>query len=126
ELNLDPQVFPPRILLYRIEQWKNQGELPEAVVPSVLDPLSKTAFKVYQLYSQRCLAANAVDFGDMLLLTVTLVRRHPDVRELLQARWSHILVDEYQDTNPVQYMLLRELVTPDHSLTVVGDDDQAI
>ena len=126
QLNIDPQAFPPKAVKSRIEQWKNQGLKPNEVEPSAFDMVSRKAAKVYELYRKRCLDSNAVDFGDMLLHTLSLLKANDAVREACHQRWSHILVDEYQDTNPVQYKLLRKLTTPDHSLTVVGDDDQSI
>lgn len=126
QLNIDPQAFPPRAVKSKIEQWKNQGLKPQEVEPSAFDMVSRKAAVVYELYRKRCLEANAVDFGDMLLHTLSLLKSNPSVREECHRRWSHILVDEYQDTNPVQYKLLQKLTTPEHSLTVVGDDDQSI
>ncbi len=126
ELKIDVQAFPPRAIRARIEEWKNQGLRANEVEPSAFDMTSRKALDVYELYRKRCLESNAVDFGDMLLHTLTLLRKNPEVREQCHRRWSHILVDEYQDTNPVQYKLLKQLATLDHSLTVVGDDDQSI
>lgn len=126
DLNLDATMYPPKSLRARMESWKNQGLRAEDVETSGLDVIGRRAHAVYQLYARRCLAANAVDFGDLLLHVLTLLRKHPQVRESLRARWSHVLVDEYQDTNRVQYLLLREWVGEDHGITVVGDDDQSI
>ena len=126
DLNLDTQVYNPRAIRHRIEQWKNQGQVPQDVEPSAFDMTERKALEVYKHYRTRCLESNAVDFGDMILHTVNLIRRVDEVRETCHERWSHILVDEYQDTNPVQYQLLRALATKEHSLTVVGDDDQSI
>ena len=86
----------------------------------------KKALEVYRLYHRRSLESNAVDFGGLLLSVAALLKSSSEVRETLQGRWSHLLVDEYQDTNPVQYRILRLLATPSHSDTVVGDDDQSI
>lgn len=122
--NLDPQLFRPRQVRYRIEEWKNQGLLPDEVTPK--DKLSFVMQKVYREYESRCLAANAVDFGGMLVNTYLILERFEQARFELQSRWRYILVDEYQDTNRAQYEILRMLVTPEHSLTVVGDDDQSI
>ncbi|MBN1961749.1 MAG: UvrD-helicase domain-containing protein [Deltaproteobacteria bacterium] len=125
-LNLDSKVFSPQAMRYIIEQWKNKGETPKQANVSVFDLMQQKALEVYQLYEDELKRANAVDFGDLLLHVVTLLKDDKEVRLALQARWSHILVDEYQDTNHVQYLLLENLVTPNHSLTVVGDDDQSI
>ncbi len=126
ELNIDQQAFSPRVIRHHIEGWKNEGLTPEEASASPLDLSSEKAYRVYGAYQKQLLSANAVDFGDMLLQTLALLRRDESVRESLRRRWSHLLVDEYQDTNPVQYKLLRELATPEHSVTVVGDDDQSI
>ena len=124
DLGFDAQTAFVRRLRSKIESWKNQGLGPGEVTP--FDDDAFRAAKLYGLYEKRCLEANAVDFGDMLLHTLTLLRRHDAVRHELRGRWSHILVDEYQDTNRVQYEVLRQLAGPEQSLTVVGDDDQSI
>ena len=126
DAGIDPQAIKPRAIRNRIEHWKNQGVGPEKAQPDDFRMLDRHALEIYKRYSKRCREANAVDFGDLLLHTLTLLRQHPDVLQQCRRRWSHILVDEYQDTNPVQYKLLRQLTSPVHSLTVVGDDDQSI
>lgn len=126
DLNIDTQSFSPRVVRAVIEGWKNQGLTPDEVEPSAVDFLQQKAHLVYREYQKRCLDMNAVDFGDMLLRTVMLLRQDEAIRLTLQSRWRYLLVDEYQDTNPVQYKLLKLLVTDTHSLTVVGDDDQSI
>jgi DNA helicase II / ATP-dependent DNA helicase PcrA len=126
DLKLDPQAFAPQALRHHLESWKNQGELPDEASASPFDLVQKKALLLYAEYQKQCRAQNAVDFGDLLLHVVTLLRKDETVRRTLQTRWTHVLVDEYQDTNHAQYMLLRHLVTPAHSLTVVGDDDQSI
>ena len=126
DLKLDAQVFPPRLLRHHIEGWRNRGDGPDDAEASPLDMTEKKALEVYRLYHRRSLESNAVDFGGLLLSVAALLKSSTEVRETLQARWSHLLVDEYQDTNPVQYRILRLLATPAHSVTVVGDDDQSI
>lgn len=124
ELEIDAQTVRPRSVRHHIEQWKNQGLLPHEVTPK--DPLSFMAQKVYRTYEKRLLEANAVDFGGMLVNTYVLLKKYEEARRDLRTRWRYLLVDEYQDTNRVQYEILRQLTTPEHSLTVVGDDDQSI
>ena len=126
DLKLDAQVFPPRLLRHHIEGWRNRGDGPDDAEASPLDMTEKKALEVYRLYHRRSLESNAVDFGGLLLSVAALLKSSTEVRETLQGRWSHLLVDEYQDTNPVQYRILRLLATPAHSVTVVGDDDQSI
>jgi len=126
ELNLDPQVFTPKAIAHKIDQWKNAGLEPKQVVPSAFDMIAQKALNIYILYQKRCLEAKAVDFGDLLLMTLKLLKQKPEVLETLQHRWHYFLVDEYQDTNPVQYQWLRLLAGKGETLTVVGDDDQSI
>ena len=126
ELNLDPQVFTPKAIAHKIDQWKNAGLEPHQVIPSAFDMIAQKGLQIYTLYQKRCLEAKAADFGDLLLMTLKLLKQNPDVLETLQKRWRYFLVDEYQDTNPVQYQWLRLLVGNGKTLTVVGDDDQSI
>ena len=126
ELQLDPQAVPPQAVRQQLDRWKNAGLTPEAVPSVDLNPLERTSLEVYRRYQAHCIGADAADFGDLLLHPVTLLRQHPEIRAQLQARWRFILVDEYQDTNPVQAQLLKLLVTTEHGMTAVGDDDQSI
>ncbi len=126
EMNIDPQIYPAKSMLQRLDHWKSRGLRVKDVQPSAFDPIDKTAHRVYSVYQKKCLESNAVDFNDMLLSTLTLLKDNDDVRMALQQRWTHVLVDEYQDTNPVQYQILHSLITHSHGVTVVGDDDQSI
>jgi len=127
ELRVDP-IMQPREILHRIDQEKNAARLPDDMVVDVEDLKGGVVQKVYRAYQRLLRAANAVDFGDLLLLLVAIFRRREDVREQYRRRFLHILVDEFQDTNPVQYELLKLLAPPRLSpnLVVVGDDDQSI
>ncbi|WP_163996038.1 ATP-dependent helicase [Pyxidicoccus caerfyrddinensis] len=117
----------PREILHRIDQEKNAARLPQHMQVEPGDERGQLIRKVYAAYQERLRTANAVDFGDLLLLLVTLFRTRPDVLENYRRRFHHVLVDEFQDTNPVQYELLRQLAPPPSAnLVVVGDDDQSI
>jgi len=117
----------PREILHRIDQEKNAARLPEQMQVAPGDERGQLVRKVYAAYQERLRAANAVDFGDLLLLLVSLFRTRPDVLENYRRRFHHVLVDEFQDTNPVQYALLKQLAPPPSAnLVVVGDDDQSI
>ncbi len=121
------QSLQPREVLHRIDQEKNAARLPEDMRVDVDDVRGRTVQKVYHAYQKLLRAANAVDFGDLLLLLVTLFKRNPEVLARYRQRFHHVLVDEFQDTNPVQYELLRLLAPPPGAnLVVVGDDDQSI
>ncbi|HZA14987.1 MAG TPA: 3'-5' exonuclease, partial [Myxococcaceae bacterium] len=127
EANLDPAQVNPREMLMRIDRWKNSALLPEQVKVGDEDYRSRIALRIYTAYQRALRTSNAVDFGDLLLLLVDLLDRNPEVRRKYQSRFEHVLVDEFQDTNPVQYRLLK-LVSPapKGNLCVVGDDDQSI
>jgi DNA helicase II / ATP-dependent DNA helicase PcrA len=124
ELNLDEKKYPAKALGAAIDEFKNSGLLPDQV-PSG-SPYEATLARVYALYQQRLKRCNAADFGDLLLLTVRLFEEHPQVLEKYRERYHWILVDEYQDTNPVQYRLVQLLAGSRQNLCVVGDDDQSI
>jgi DNA helicase-2/ATP-dependent DNA helicase PcrA len=124
ELNLDDKKYPAKALGAAIDEFKNSGLTPEQV-PSG-SPYEATLARVYALYQERLKRCNAADFGDLLLLTVRLFEEHPEVLEKYRERYRWILVDEYQDTNAVQYKLVQLLAGTRQNLCVVGDDDQSI
>ncbi len=115
----------PRELLGRIDQEKNAGRLPDAMVVGQ-DPKSQLTQRVYRQYQKLLGSAGALDFGDLLVLLVYALKKHGELRAKYQRRFTHVLVDEFQDTNPVQYQLLRLIAPPGSNLVVVGDDDQSI
>lgn len=123
---LDPKVHDPRRIRWQIDQWKNAGLLPPAVVDRAADLDEKLVAKLYAKYQQKLADAEALDFGDLLLLTTELFRRHPRVLEHYQRKYSYVLVDEYQDTNGVQYGIVSQLAAQHRNLCVVGDPDQSI
>ena len=126
EAQVDP-ILQPREILSRIDQEKNAARLPDAMTVDSDDLRMVVVQKTYRVYQRLLRASNAVDFGDLLLLLVSLFRKRKDVLELYRRRFHHILVDEFQDTNPVQYELLTLLAPrPRANLVVVGDDDQSI
>ncbi len=115
--------------LQRIDRWKNAGLLPEQVRITEFDVPGKSAQRVYARYQKALASANAVDFGDLIVRVIELFEKFPDIRKQYAGRFRHVLVDEFQDTNPAQYHLLRLLSRPPDghgNLCVVGDDDQSI
>ncbi|MBL0224561.1 MAG: UvrD-helicase domain-containing protein [Geobacteraceae bacterium] len=127
ELDLDDKRFAPKAVGTRIDDYKNRGLFPEDIDSVATgDIYNATVVKVYAAYQERLKKCNALDFGDMLIQTVRLLSDFPDVRRQYQERFQWILVDEYQDTNPVQYNLIRLLAGERRNLCVVGDDDQSI
>jgi DNA helicase-2/ATP-dependent DNA helicase PcrA len=124
-LNVDEKSWPPRGVRASIDRLKNRGLLPaDLVQESSLQ--TKRLREIYQRYQTELRRANALDFGDLILLTARLFENHPSVLADYQRRWRFILVDEYQDTNPIQYRLLRLLSATHRNLCVVGDEDQSI
>ena len=127
EHGLDEKRWPARQLAGLIDRWKNRG-----LNPDDLDALENEAYangqgqRFYALYQARLKALNACDFGDLMLHVLNVFRKHRDVLEHYQQRFKYIMVDEYQDTNAVQYLWLRLLAQQRKNICVVGDDDQSI
>ena len=124
---LDEKRWPARQLAGYIDRWKNKG-----LTPADLSAADSEAYgngqgqKFYALYQQRLKALNACDFGDLLLHMLNILRTNREILEQYQQRFKYIMVDEYQDTNQVQYLWLRLLAQTRKNICVVGDDDQSI
>ncbi len=125
--DIDDKRFPAKQLAGLIDKWKNRG-----LAPGDLDAADNEAFAngkgkaMYALYQARMLALNACDFGDLLLHSLLLLKKNRDILEKYQQQFKYILVDEYQDTNAVQYLWLRLLAQARKNIACVGDDDQSI
>lgn len=127
ELNLDEKLFSPKTVGNKIDDYKNRGLFPEDLDAAITsDIYNQKIAQIYATYQERLKKCNALDFGDMLIQTVRLLEKFPEVRNRWQERFHWILVDEYQDTNPVQYRLIKLLAGEKRNLCVVGDDDQSI
>ncbi|MDX3384579.1 DNA helicase PcrA [Streptomyces niveiscabiei] len=132
DLDLDPKRFPPKSFSAKISNLKNELIDEEDFAAQANDGFEKTLAQAYALYQSRLREANALDFDDLIMTTVNLLRAFPDVAEHYRRRFRHVMVDEYQDTNHAQYALVRELVgsgevdLPPAELCVVGDADQSI
>lgn len=122
----DPRGPDARRAHWRIDQWKNAGLEPDAAAARARDADDARVAALYRTYQQLLVEANAVDFGDLLLLVAELFARHPEVLAAYRDRWQYVLVDEYQDTNRVQYRLVTQLAAAHRNLCVVGDVDQSI
>ncbi|MFO0705210.1 MAG: UvrD-helicase domain-containing protein [Candidatus Andersenbacteria bacterium] len=126
ELKLDPKQFNPHMLLSLIGRAKNELQTPEHVAGKAHEFIEEVVAKVYARYQEKLRDADAVDFDDLLMLTVRLFTEYPKVLEFYRRRFTYIHVDEYQDTNHAQYQLVRLLAGDTHNVAVVGDDWQAI
>ncbi|MEB3271387.1 MAG: UvrD-helicase domain-containing protein [Synechococcus sp.] len=137
ELGLDPKRFEPKKVRWEISSAKNRGWLPEQLEANAEGLRERKLAEAYRLYRRALAANNALDFDDLLLLPVQLLRQNQQVRSYWHRRFRHVLVDEYQDTNRTQYELIKLLVADgqdpsafsnwqERSVFVVGDADQSI
>ncbi len=126
ELGKDPKRFTPRGIHAQISNAKNQLVSPEEYTSRVASFWDQTVAEVYELYQRRLFTSNAVDFDDMLMLTVDVLERFPEALERWQSAFHHVLVDEYQDTNHAQYRLLQLLAAKHRNVFAVGDPDQCL
>ena len=126
-LDLDPKIFVPKSFLYMIDQMKNYGLSYDEITNHEFEHKTKGKLsKVYKLYQQRLKIYNSVDFGDLILLPLKILRHNSEISDLYNKKFKYILVDEYQDTNAAQYMLLRLLSSERKNICCVGDEDQSI
>ncbi|EGR3456248.1 DNA helicase II [Vibrio parahaemolyticus] len=123
--NLDDKQWPARQVAWWINGKKDEGLRP-AHIDAYHDPVTKTYLQLYTAYQEACDRAGLVDFAEILLRAHELLRDNKFVREHYQARFKHILVDEFQDTNNIQYAWLRMMAGPECHVMIVGDDDQSI
>jgi DNA helicase-2/ATP-dependent DNA helicase PcrA len=126
ELDRDPKRFVPSGIHAQISNAKNRLVGPKEYEGRVASFYDQTVADVYALYQRRLHSANAMDFDDLLMLTVELLERFPEARERWQKAWRYVLVDEYQDTNHAQYRLLQLLAAEHRNVCAVGDPDQSI
>jgi DNA helicase-2/ATP-dependent DNA helicase PcrA len=125
-LDVDPKRFPVSTFVGRISGSKNELVGPDEYSTRATTPPEKLAAKVYAEYERRMRDANAMDFDDLLVNGVRVLEQDPEALERWRSRFSHILVDEYQDTNRAQYVLVNMLAATHRNLMVVGDDDQSV
>ena len=109
ELDLDPKRYNPRAFINQVSNLKNELVDAPTFAAQAANHIEQTLAEAYVRYQQRLREANAFDFDDLIMETVRLLQRHPDVAEHYRRRFRHVLVDEYQDTNHAQYVLVREL-----------------
>ncbi|TCP19574.1 UvrD-helicase domain-containing protein [Simplicispira metamorpha] len=132
QFNVDDERFPPKQLQYFIAGCKEEGQRPRDVVAT--DPDARKKVELYQLYEEQCQREGVVDFGELMLRSFELLRDNDPLRAHYQRRFAHILVDEFQDTNKLQYAWLKQLAGEEvdghlearGSVIAVGDDDQSI
>jgi DNA helicase II / ATP-dependent DNA helicase PcrA len=126
DLGLDEKFLPYRGALSRISHAKNTGETPQDFYRNTVDPVMSRLAVIYERYENRLRQANALDFDDLLLESVRLLRHDAELRDIYNSRIRFLMVDEYQDTNRSQYDLIRLLTEKHRNVAVVGDEDQSI
>ena len=126
DLNIDPKRFPARSVHAVISAAKNELIGPEEYAVKASTIYERRIADIYREYQTRLQRAGALDFDDLLTLTVRLFTEHPDVLAHYQERFEHVLVDEYQDTNRAQNEIVLKLAAAHHNVCVVGDSDQSI
>ncbi|THD08402.1 UvrD-helicase domain-containing protein [Rhodanobacter lindaniclasticus] len=124
-LGLDEAKFPPRQACWQINQWKDEGKRPDAIEHRD-HPVTHAFVNIYTAYEEACRRAGLVDFAELLLRAHELWLKNPAVLEHYQQRWRHLLIDEFQDTNTLQYAWIRVLSGSTGKVFAVGDDDQSI
>jgi DNA helicase-2/ATP-dependent DNA helicase PcrA len=124
-LGLDDAKFPPRQAAWQINSWKDEGKRPDGIEHRD-HPVTRSFVQIYQAYEDACRRAGLVDFAELLLRAHELWLKNPAVLEHYQHRWRYLLIDEFQDTNTLQYAWIRVLAGSTGQVFVVGDDDQAI
>ena len=124
--NIDTKKISPKYILSIIDQWKNKGWYPEDVVLKKSEVLEKNFLSIYKIYQSKLLDLNACDFSDLILHSVKIFEKNPDISEMYSRNFKYILVDEYQDTNLIQSKWLNYLAKYNQNICCVGDDDQSI
>ncbi len=122
--NVDDERFPAKQTMWFIASCKEDGLRPAAV--EARDEETRRKVQIYQLYEEQCQREGVVDFGELMLRSYELLRDNDPIREHYQRRFRHILIDEFQDTNKLQYAWIKQLAGPESSVLAVGDDDQSI
>ncbi|MBN2829182.1 MAG: UvrD-helicase domain-containing protein [Candidatus Cloacimonetes bacterium] len=126
QLGIDPKKFNLNKVLNIISKQKNNLVMPEDMEDNLSNPFIKTFKRIYTEYQKQLVSNNAVDFDDILIYTYYLLKNYPETRTKYNRQFPYVMVDEYQDTNFVQFMLVRMLTGENANICVVGDDDQAI
>ncbi len=126
ELQLDEQQWPARKTQYFINQCKEQGKRSSEIQPSHMPATPEPLYKIYKSYEDTCHKNSLVDFTELLLRSLELLQNNPEIKMRYQERFKAILIDEFQDTNTLQYQWLKALTAPHTQVMAVGDDDQSI
>lgn len=125
DLGISEKAYSPKAVHAQISHWKNDAKFSRPVEGRVAS-FDDVCWAVYSAYQKKLRECQAVDFDDLLLETYRLLNEVPDIQRGLQNQWKHLLIDEFQDTNKIQYKLIEKILNPERNICVVGDDDQSI
>ncbi len=126
QMDISTKTFPPRKVISMISNYKNRMNSPSDASTDANSYMEEIGARIFEVYQERLDRENAVDFDDLLLKCVQILEMNEEVRKKLQDRFDYVLVDEFQDTNPLQFRLSRLLAEPQRNICVVGDPDQSI
>lgn len=126
DLEIESKILTDKYIQSKISNFKNEMKSPADVEVSPFDINMQTVVKIYEFYEKRLKENNAIDFDDIINLTIKLLKDYPEVKEEYANKFKHVLVDEYQDTNKSQFELIRLFTSTHKNITVVGDNDQGI
>jgi DNA helicase-2/ATP-dependent DNA helicase PcrA len=126
DIGIDKKQFAPKMVRNKISSWKNEDIDPVQVREEAADYRDEKIASIYEIYESKMRESNALDFDDLILRTVKMLQDNADVREKYARRFKYVLVDEFQDTNPLQMFMISMLSSGHNNLFAVGDDDQSI
>ena len=126
ELNLDTKIYKPRIVLSVISNAKSKIQNPENYQKNISTAYAKNIYEIYKIYQQKLIQSNALDFDDLLMKTFEMLNSNPEISNLYQEKYKYLLIDEFQDTNLIQYSIAKSIANKTNNIFVVGDPDQSI
>ena len=126
ELNLDTKIYKPRIVLSIISNAKSKIQNPETYQKNISTAYAKNIYEIYKIYQQKLIQSNALDFDDLLMKTFEMLNSNQEISNLYQEKYKYLLIDEFQDTNLIQYSIAKSIANKTNNIFVVGDPDQSI
>ena len=126
ELNLDTKIYKPRIVLSIISNAKSKIQNPETYQKNISTAYAKNIYEIYKIYQQKLIQSNALDFDDLLMKTFEMLNSNQEISNIYQSKYKYLLIDEFQDTNLIQYSIAKLIANKTNNIFVVGDPDQSI
>ena len=126
ELNLDTKLYKPRVVLSIISGAKSKIQNPETYQKNISTAYAKNIYEIYKIYQQKLIQSNALDFDDLLMKTFEMLNSNQEISNIYQSKYKYLLIDEFQDTNLIQYSIAKLIANKTNNIFVVGDPDQSI